>query len=301
MKISPIALFTFKKLEPLQVTVEALKRNTLAKNSELVVFSDAAAKSGDKEAVTAVRAYLNTIEGFKKVSIVLAETNKGLANSIIDGVSQLLELHETIIVLEDDLVCSTNFLSYMNAALAFYEDNPKIHSIAGYSPPVSVPTNYLYDNYFTKRASSWGWATYRTQWDKVDWNVSDYEEFKTNGRAQKKFNLMGSDLTSMLSKQMNGKIDSWAIRWCYHQYKNDLFTVFPVYSKIENIGFTSGATHTTGKNQGSRFTTVLDTSDTLEFSFNPKISLNIRFIKDFVKPYSLSTRIYYKLKSVLNV
>jgi len=301
MTLAPIALFTFKKVSPLKATIAALQRNYLAKDSELVVFSDGAKKSHDVQQVEQVRAYLKTLTGFKKVTLQISETNKGLATSIIEGVTQLLALHETVIVLEDDLVTSPNFLNFMNAGLDYYKKNTSILSISGYTPQLKVNKEYAFDTYFTQRASSWGWATYREQWNKVDWRVSDYENFKVDQQAKKKFNQMGSDMSFMLSKQMSGKIDSWAIRWCYHQYRNNLFSVFPTRSKIENIGFMAGATHTTGKNESSRFATLLDTSNKTHFDFNPNIALEKRFIKYFVKPYSLKTRVYYKLKGLFRL
>ncbi|WP_298487927.1 sugar phosphate nucleotidyltransferase [uncultured Maribacter sp.] len=301
MLLAPIALFTFKKLEPLKATVAALKKNKLAQYSELVIYSDAPIHVNDIERVNMVRAYLKTITGFKKVTINLATVNKGLANAIIEGVSDLLEQHETVIVMEDDLLCSTNFLAYMNAALNFYKNDPKVFSIAGYSPPISESKNYEYDIYFSKRASSWGWATYKSQWKKVDWQVNDYSHFKHDDNAKKAFNRMGSDLTGMLKKQMKGKIDSWAIRWCFHQFKNELFTVFPTKSKIINIGFIKGATHTKGKSQNLRFTTPLDVTNTMNFRFKPDVIMEKQFINDFIKPYRLTTRLKYKIRTLFNL
>lgn len=301
MTLAPIVLFTFKKLEPLKATVIALQKNTLANESELVVFSDAAAKPNDIEQVNEVRRFLQTITGFKKLTLHQAHENKGLATSIIEGVSKVLQHHERVIVMEDDLISSPNFLSFMNAALEFYKDQPKVFSIAGYTPPVKVPKGYAYDNYATQRASSWGWATYRNQWQAIDWKVSDYDFFKTDAKTQRKFNRMGSDLSGMLKKQMEGRLDSWAIRWCYHQFQKNLFTVFPVKSKILNIGFTDGATNTTNNRLISRFATQLDTTNQLHFNFNGNVVLKQEFIKYFVKPYSISTRIVFKLKALFNL
>ncbi|GAL67519.1 glycosyltransferase [Jejuia pallidilutea] len=298
MDLAPIALFTYKKLAPLKATVEALKSNNLAEKSELIVFSDGPKKESDTPQIEAVRAYIKTITGFKKITCIFSKNNKGLAKSILEGVTQILKQNETVIVLEDDLKTSINFLDFMNESLDFYKDNDKIISISGYTPPIKVPKQYVYDNYFTQRASSWGWATYRAQWEKVDWDVSDYSSFKNNTNAKRRFNRMGSDMSYMLSKQMKNTIDSWAIRWCYHQFKNNLYSVFPMTSKIENIGFTQGATHTKGNFEMLRFATPLDTTNTTKFKFLDKVELNKTFIKQFTIPYSLKTRIVYKLKGL---
>lgn len=299
MKLAPIALFTYKKIGPLKATIAALKRNNLAKQSELIVFSDGPKTSKDIEQIEAVRTYINSITGFKKMSTIFSKKNKGLASSITDGVSMILENHESIIVLEDDLKSSRNFLDFMNQSLEYYKGNSKIMSISGYTPPIKLPNGSEHDNYFTQRASSWGWATYKTQWEKVDWKVSDYSSFKNNNSAKKKFNKMGSDLSFMLSKQMKKTIDSWAIRWCYHQFKNNLYTVFPMTSKIENIGFSDLATHTKGNTEMLRFATPLDISNTVNFNFADDVKLNDIFIKQFTVPYSIKTRVLYKIKGYL--
>ncbi len=297
--LSPILLFTYKKLPPLKRTVEALKNNLLADKSVLYIFSDGPKEAKDVKQISEVREYLKEIEGFKKIIIKTEEKNKGLAPSIIDGVSEILNTHESVIVLEDDLLTSPNFLSFMNQGLAMYRSNPKIISISGYTFPITITDDYDFDNYFTLRASSWGWATWKDRWAEVDWEVADYDTFSLNKAAQKRFNSMGSDMSAMLAKQMNGKISSWAIRWCYHQFKLDLYSVYPTISKVANIGFGEAATHTKGNKE--RYATILDVSRNKYFVFNPKPALDERFIKPFVARFSLKTRIYYKVLDLLGI
>ncbi len=285
-------------MDSLQKTVTALQKCQGAREHELYFFCDGP-RPKDVVAVHAVRDYLKTVDGFKRIHLKFSEKNKGLATSIIEGVSEILKLHSKIIVLEDDLITSINFLSYMDQALEAYETEPKVLGISGYTVPIQLEGNYPYDNYFTKRASSWGWATWKDRWASVDWSVSDYETFSKNKQSQKSFNQMGSDMTKMLAQQMKGEISSWAIRWCYHQFKQDLYTVFPTVSKIENIGFGANATHTSTEND--RFATVLDVSDQHKFKFHLKPTLNRHLIRQFTATYSLKTRIYYKIKTILGI
>ncbi|WP_256010001.1 sugar transferase [Desertivirga xinjiangensis] len=298
MDYYPVILFCYKRLDHLKETVEHLSKNFLAGSTDLYIYSDAAGKPSDEQDILDVRAYLKTISGFKTVSVIKAEKNKGLARSIIEGVTDVLKVHEAAIVLEDDLITSTNFLSYMNDSLRFYRDNHKVFSISGYSFPINLPSQYHFDNYFTQRASSWGWATWRDRWEHVDWTVSDYHEFSKSTRIQKDFNRMGSDLSGMLIRQMNGKINSWAIRWCYHQFKTKTFTAFPVISKIQNIGFGTAATHTSAVMK-SRFATELDGSNKDNFHFNGEVSISPAIIKQFVSRYSILTRLKYKAMGYL--
>lgn len=289
--LAPIVLFSYKRLDTLKQTVTALQYNYLASKSDLIIYSDGPKNEIDSIAVNEVRNYLETVNGFKSVRIVASFNNKGLANSIIEGVTEVLKKHEKVIVLEDDLVSSPNFLDYMNDALFFYQDDLRVFSISGFSIPIK--SNETFGVYFTKRASSWGWATWQYQWANIDWEVKDYEKFKFNFRRRYEFNKMGSDLSGMLDKQMRGKLNSWAIRWCYHQFKYDLFSVHPIISKISNIGFSIEASNT--KEKYSRYTTELDNRNLVDFKFNKQVKMNKDFINQFIKPFSILTRIKYKL------
>ena len=263
----------------------------MAPESELIIFSDGAKNEKDLDAVENVKAYLKTIGGFKNIIIHEAKQNKGLANSIISGVTQVLEEHDRVVVLEDDLVSSPNFLNFMNEALEFYQNEPKVFSIAGFSIPIKSSSNY--DVYFTQRSNSTGWATWKDRWATIDWKISDYDTFKTDRSKRKLFNRMGSDMSSMLDRQMTGEINSWAIRWCYHQFKHDLHSVHVLVSKIDNVGFTPDASNT--KEKYNRFKTVLDQSNQVHFNFSPNIQLDPKIVRQFTKPFSIGSRIKYKI------
>lgn len=296
MNLAPIILFTYKRLDTLELTVDALKKNYLAKDSDLIIFSDAAKGEKDRMAVENVRMYLQTIEGFKSVQIHQANVNKGLANSIIDGVSEVFKTNDSVIVLEDDLVSSPNFLNYMNEALTFYRDNSKVFSIAGFSIPIRKTATE--DVFFTQRANSTGWATWQDRWEKIDWTVKAYETFKGDRQKRKQFNQMGSDMSSMLDKQMTGRLDSWAIRWCFHQFMNDLYSVHPFVSKIENVGFTPDASNT--KERFNRFKTNLDQGEKIEFTFSKEVKLDRKVIRQFIKPFTIVSRMKYKMLNLLS-
>ncbi len=293
--LAPIVLFCYNRLDTLQQTVESLQQNYWAEESELFIFSDGAKKPEHEPVIAEVRTYLKTITGFKKIVITESVKNKGLANSIIGGVDEILNKYGKVIVLEDDLVSSRNFLIYMNKALDYYKDNAKIFSITGFS----IPIRGLSENsvYFTRRANSCGWGTWKDRWDNIDWEVEDYPALMNDRAARRAFNRMGSDMTGLLTKQKTGKINSWAIRWCYHQFKHDLFSVHPVVSKIKNIGYAKGATHT--KEKFNRFETKLDTHNLTDFNFDIPVKLEKKAIRQFVRPYSKPYRAMYKVLNII--
>ena len=295
---APIALFCYKRLDTLTQTIETLQQNHLATESELFIFSDGPKKATDEPVIAAIRTYLKSITGFKQIIITESAVNKGLATSIITGVSEVINKYGKIIVLEDDLLTSKNFLLYMNQGLNYFENNQKVFSVGAFSIPIrGVKANTIY---FTQRADSCGWGTWHNRWSIIDWEVKDYPALIKDRSIQKAFNRMGSDMTGLLIKQRKGKTNSWAIRWCYHQFKHDLFSVHPVVSKIKNIGFASPeATHT--KESFNRFETQLDSNDNIATDFNVPIRLEKNIIRQFVRPYTIPNRIWYKIRTILSI
>lgn len=289
--ISPIVLFTYRRI-PIK-TIESLLQNSLACESDLYIFSDGYKNENDFKDVLEVRKYLKTIDGFKVVKIIEAERNKGLANSIIAGVTDTINKYGKVIVLEDDLVVSTDFLEYMNTALNFYENDQNIWSISGYGPKLPCLENYKNDLYLSPRGSSWGWATWKDRWSSVDWEVEDFDKLKHDKQMRKEFELGGDDMYKMLELQMLGKIDSWAIRWCFSQFIQNKYSVYPVKSKIINDGFNDAkGTHNSGNN--IRWKTQLD-NNYVDFK---ELKVNSSIIECFKEYHDLTlfTKIGYMLK-----
>ncbi|TDO19028.1 glycosyltransferase family protein [Pedobacter duraquae] len=287
--LAPILLFTYKRLDTLKAAVTALKKNELAAQSDLFIFSDAAKSDHDQPTVQKVREFLKQIDGFNKVSIYESSNNKGLARSIIEGVTKVINDYGRAIVLEDDLLTVPSFLQFTNQALSFYKDQSNVYSISGYNYDFKVRENGVYDNYFVTRGCSWGWATWADRWNKVDWNIANYSDIES-AAFKKSFNKSGTDLTSMLLKQRDGLIDSWAIRWYYNQWKLNGLTVYPVRSLIDNQGFDDDATHTKVFN---RYKTNLMDSQLTKFNLDPVVAIDNYYQKLMQAKFSIFTRIFW--------
>lgn len=298
-ELAPVCLFVYNRLEETKRTLAALQKNYLAKESQLYIYSDGPKNEKAKLQVQKVREYLKTIKGFQTIKIIESKINKGLANLIISGVSEVLDRHGNIIVLEDDLLTSQNFLDFMNQALKFYKTEKNVFSISGFSLDLKSLKNYKKDFYWGYRASSWGWATWKDRWRNLDWEIKDYDEFISNKNMQFEFKRnRGSDMVSMLKAQMEDRIDSWAIRWCYNQFKMSSFTLFPAISKIYNIGVGEKGTHT---RQKGRFGHILDDGLKREFDFEKEIRVNESIVSEVTKSHSIQARIYWKLRSFLKI
>lgn len=241
MQPAPIALFCYKRLQHTRQTVEALRKNGLATESELFVFSDGARTEADAGKVREVREYLKTVTGFKSITVVERERNLGLARSIIAGVTEIVEKHGRIIVLEDDMVTSPHFLRYMNEALELYEQEERVISIHGYVYPVrgSLP-----ETFFLKGADCWGWGTWKRGWELFE---PDGRKLLTELRRRgllRRFDYNGAHhYTRMLEDQIAGKNDSWAVRWYASALLADRLTLYPGRSLVCNIGTDESGTH----------------------------------------------------------
>ncbi len=238
---APIVLFTYNRLNHVIETVQALKRNLLAENSDIYIYSDGPKDNSDIDSVNQVRQYLNSISGFRSITLINSNINKGLASSIILGVSEICNKHGKVIVLEDDLITSPFFLKFMNDALTMYENNQRVISIHGYTYPVN---GLLPDIFFLRGADCWGWATWQRGWNLFQNDGNGLLlKIKESG-LQHAFNFDGSyDYLGMLDAQVNGKNDSWAIRWHASAFINDKLTLYPGQSLVKNIGFDGSGSH----------------------------------------------------------
>jgi len=286
----PIIIFTYRR--NIDKLIKSLLKNSLSKETKLFIFSDSYKNELDKVDVLSVRKSLKRIHGFNSITIFESSINKGLADSVIYGVSKIIKEYEEVIVLEDDLIVSKDFLEYMNGALNFYRDNEDIWSISGYTPAMKCLDYYEKDVFLSLRANSWGWATWKNRWDKIDWNIQEWNDFKNDNQAINSFNKGGNDLFKMLETQMLGKIDSWAIRWCYNQFKYTSYTVYPTKSKLINNGFDDKGTH--NSSGMTRWHTTIS-HNSVKFE---NINLNMTLLKCFANQYDLrvKTKIGYLLK-----
>lgn len=245
-KLAPIVLFVYNRPWHTQQTVEALLANELAKESILYVFADGAKPGANAEVIDGIcktREYIHQISGFKSIYVEEAETNKGLANSVIRGVSKVIDLYGKAIVLEDDLITNKFFLRFMNEALEFYQDDMRLFMVSGCNYDFKIPNWYEKDVYIAHRSCSTGWGTWKNRWDLADWDMRDYDEFKKDASQVAKFCRGGDDMFPMLEEQIGGKIDSWAIRWDYCMYKHDAFCLRTVKTLVNNIGFDGSGVH----------------------------------------------------------
>jgi GR25 family glycosyltransferase involved in LPS biosynthesis len=289
--LTPICLFSFNRLFETQQTVMALKQNFLARESDLYIFSDGARNEQERLKVNAIRKYLKTIDGFKSVTIFESEGNKGLANSIISGVCRILKTHEKVIILEDDLITTPNFLDFMNQALDYYQEEKRVQSISGYSLSLQDKSKSVY---FQTRPGSWGWATWKDRWDPDIFNKVELRKaIQADPAVLKRFKKScGNDIASMLMGSINNKNDSWYVRWAFDHFRKEHYTVFPAYSFVQNIGFNPEGTHCNGINP---YISIPADGQLRNFNLEslqvPDQKTNRKFLSYFSKKHKIIVRI----------
>lgn len=231
--ISPIVLFVYNRPVHTQQTLNSLSKNYLASKSELTIYSDAPKNAEAKEEVDKVRSLIQNIYGFKSITIIEREKNWGLAASIIDGVSAVINKHGKVIVLEDDMVTSPYFLTFMNQALDHYQNKPIVWHISGWNYPISSISEQAY---LWRGMNCWGWATWADRWEYFDNNVDRViSNFSRNDI--KRFNLDGSkNLFDQILKNKKGKLNTWATFWYATIFKNNGLCLNPSRSYLKNIG-----------------------------------------------------------------
>lgn len=272
---------------------ESLRQNPLYDESDKYVFVDGPRDRDDEPLVREVV----EIARRETANVTVSDTNKGLGNSIIGGVSKLLSVYDRVIVIEDDLRLMPGFLSYMNRTLDCCRDDSRILAVCGYSLKIKRPGDYRPTVYLGDRASSWGWGTWADRWKAVDWSVADWDEFSHDKRAQAEFNKRGSDMTSMLRGYMEGRNRSWAIRFCYHQFRHGLYSVHPVQSLVDNDGF--GASATNCRQKYNRF--KIELAQSVEPEHTENIAPDRRIIRQLHRYHSIPLRIYSRIRKILDI
>lgn len=247
-KLAPIVLFVYNRPDHTLQTLEALLNNPLASASILYIFAD-----GPKADTSGI--VLKSIEETRKVirkkkwcgEVIINESseNKGLAKSIVEGVTQAIDKHNKVIVLEDDIVTSPGFLKYMNDALEVYEKEEQVMHISAYFPPVKN-SQVLPETFFYSQASCWGWATWKRAWNHYNGDAQYLLKRVTEEKLEYFFNVDNTyPFIRHLQANVNGTKHTWAIKWHASILLKKGLCLHPRKSLVTNIGFDG-----TGENCG---------------------------------------------------
>jgi hypothetical protein len=239
---SSIVVFSYNRLANLKLLINSLLENYESRFSKIYIFQDNFKNKNEEHSIKEIKNYINNIKGFKKKIICFRKKNYGLSKNITTGITRVFLKEKKAIFLEDDLVVSKYFLSFMNKCLEYYQDKKKIWSISAWNYNLRI--NDKYDAIITQHPSAWGWATWSDRWIYYKKNPEQIIN-SWSDKDIKSFNLDNSyDFFSQIERNYKKALDSWAIFWNATVFTNNGFSICPKKSLVLNLGFNKNATNT---------------------------------------------------------
>lgn len=242
-EFAPILVSVYTRLDHLSRCLDSLRQNYGCELTDLYIVSDAAFSASDEPAVTSVRNYITTISGFRNTILIKRENNLGSFISITTAITEVLKEHGRVIFLEDDNVVSENFLKFMNDSLLFYNNDSSIFSICGYNFPVNIPKEYPHGIYKWQGFSAWGVGLWYDRWLEIDWSSEAIHLFLADTYLVTALNRISEHVLPCLTTHLkkNHLVADAAIS--IHLVKKNKYTVFPVISKVRNLGHDGTGEH----------------------------------------------------------
>ena len=246
-----VAIFAFNRPQHLSNCLNSIAKNPNIESFSFVIFVDGPRNEKEKEKVERTIEVAKSYDNILKLEIVTNEKNLGLSRSLIGGINKILEETDKIIVIEDDLIVSKNFLDYMRKGLEKYELDQNVASIHGFTYDFLEETDA---SYFLRGADCWGWGTWKNRWDSVEWSSEKLAKELKEKKLESSFDLDGAyPYMKLLERQISGAVDSWAIRWHASMFIKNKLTLFPSRSLVENSGFDGSGTHTNQTNNVRKY------------------------------------------------
>ena len=247
--MTPVALFVYNRPDNTRRTLQSLAANTLASQTDVYVFSDGGKDDASWRQVQEVRQVLREFQGsrgqwFKSFTVCCRPCNYYLERNIIEGINQVLEQSETVIVLEDDICTSPHFLLFMNQALQMYRHEERVMHVAGFTRldllhdhPEMLPVDS--ETYFSPHMAGWGWGTWRDRWQ------THFQHYTSRDQA-----LQGLSPEDISTLQYDGvfpclgSLDRhpipWDICWGIAIQRAHGLCLYPAHTLVQNIGIHAG-------------------------------------------------------------
>lgn len=235
-------LFTYNRASHTTRALDYLANCTRLNECRVFIYCDGPKDSGQIASVEACRQVVRSRARDFGAVVVAREENVGLAQSIVTGVNDLSQEFNRVIVIEDDLVVSPNFVNYMLQALDRYADDENVYQVSGYMFPVNHDD--AKDCFFLPLITTWGWATWARAWQSIDWSAQDALESLKDTQLRKRFDLRDSyPYSRMLADRLNGINSSWGILFWWSVFKLGGLVLHPQESLVWNEGFDGTGTH----------------------------------------------------------
>lgn len=235
---TPILFIIFNRPDLTKQVIEVIKRQ---KPKFLYIVSDGPRVNNteDLEKIVACRnLVLNNIDWECNLKTLFRENNLGSGRGIVEGLNWFFDNEEYGIILEDDCLANDTFFSFCENLLIRYADNKEIMHISGNSYLLNMFK--LKESYFfSKVPISWGWATWRRAWLKMNSQMEDFDNLYNKLPAIGK--IWEDDWGYIRTHELT---DAWDFQWYFSILTNNGICIHPSVDLIKNIGFRKDATHT---------------------------------------------------------
>jgi hypothetical protein len=237
---APILIPTLNRYEHFKRCVNSLKECEFSSNSDLFIALDYPLKDSHWKGYVEILNFIDGLNGFKSVNIIKREYNMGAYKNSEDALKFIFSKYDILIFTEDDNVFSKDFLHFINTGLSKYRYNEQIFSICGYNYPTKMPKSYKDEIYIWQGYSAWGVGLWRDKFLKIDWSEeivqSSVKDFLKNYFKIFEFNKIANIYLPALLNMYNRKLIHGDIYICMNQFLNNMYSVFPVQSRVRNIG-----------------------------------------------------------------
>ncbi len=237
-KYAPVVIPTLNRFEHFRRCIESLRNCTNAIKTDLIIALDYPLKKSHEEGYLSIKSYIDFIDGFKSVNVILREQNFGAEKNLFEAIDFVLEKYDRLIISEDDNEFSPNFIEFVNWGLNNYEKNDKILSVCGYSYPIDIHS-YPHQIYYAKEFSAWGCGIWKEKWNYLLVNtlVESYSRkiLKSYFPPFKFSKIRLKSILGLINCYKSKKLIA-DVHITSYLHLNDLYCVFPKISKVRNWG-----------------------------------------------------------------
>lgn len=295
-EFAPILITVYDRLDHLKECINSLLKCSNVSNTELFVASDFAYRSEDIPKIEAVRAFVQSIIGFKSVHLIARDSNVGSFNNFFDSINQIFKNYNTLILLEDDNIVVPSFIDYMNLSLSIHQNDNEIFSISGYMYPIKFDKIKLTVSTFKWRGfSAWGVGLWKTKWEVINWEDAYIKKaFRSPLTIVNTMKVANHVLPILFYSLRKGRKIGDAII-TINLVEKKMHSVFPIISLVRNIG--NDGLGESKKNTNLFLQQEIDVNAKIKPLINVKCDLNINKLlyKYFEKGHLDKLKFYGRL------
>lgn len=231
----PVLLLGFNRPEK---TRERAQEILQCDPSMLYISIDGPRNQGEEVTRKEIVKQLREFKSNHNVMTIYREKNLGLEKHLPQAINEILKQHNGVIIIEDDVQCSTVFYKEVSEAMYLYGD--EYMTIGGFSP-ISFDIKMIHNRWRpTKYFSAWGWGVTKSSWEKYE-PIIDHELIERELESSRLWHELGNfqknTWLGRFQKVATGNKKTWDFQMQYSSFKHDLLHLNVLFRICENVGF----------------------------------------------------------------